>query len=64
LFDEAKTREQKAAICKLWDEHLYSAHRRQWEFQQAKREPVAARFAKECRQQDLREPGERTSEQS
>ncbi len=38
------TREQKAATFKLWDEHLYAAHRRQWEFQKAKRVKIKNKF--------------------
>lgn len=41
---ENLAREQKAAIFKLWDEHLYAAHRRQWEFQKAKRAKIKNKF--------------------
>jgi len=44
-LDENLAREQKAVIFKLWDEHLYLAHRRQWEFQRAKREKIRNRSA-------------------
>ncbi len=43
-YDENLTREQKAAIFNMWDEHLYIAHRRQWDFQKAKRAKIKNKF--------------------
>ena len=46
LNDEQKAREQETAIFKLWDEHLYTAHRRQWDAEQAKNAKRQARQIK------------------
>jgi hypothetical protein len=37
LADPKSIAAHKAAIFKQWDAHLYSAHRRQWDFQQEKK---------------------------
>jgi hypothetical protein len=37
LADGKSVATLKAAIFKEWDAHLYSAHRRQWDFLQAKK---------------------------
>jgi hypothetical protein len=36
VWNENTAAEEKTALLKEWDEHLYSTHRRQWEREQKK----------------------------
>ena len=46
--DEKTVAAHKAAIFKEWDAHLYSAHRRQWDAEQAKKAKREAKRQQSC----------------